>query len=381
MKRATWILILAGVLAGGFGLHLIVTSPLERQITKLNGEVVELHRGLSALADFRDDVVQANTLLSELEKQSNRLHQVRADLENVRMLEQEVLRQSKSAQAATVALADVADVQSEVIAQNSRIEAMTKTLDQMAEYQRYAQQSMQRLEEFHQRIVTESDGMDVAETQFTRLVGLKKSVEAIESSEIDLAKSRLDDLDRLRQGLVDGGRQTSAAKQVSEQLIALQEELVAQGTDADLARKHAAQLLNLEQTLSHDARTHIDGAMENLAALLEMEERLASQNTQLAQAIESLELMQDLQDEFHRRAQDLEGIRRGLTELVMLESLVARTVRSLRPLADLTNLRRLDAGQIRSIAQSLLEQQSQRVADAEANATQEELVPLPIELQ
>ena len=321
--------------------------------------------------------------MSELEDQSGRLQRVRANLDHVRAFEQEVLRQSNSAQDAMTAVADIARLQTDVIAQSEQIEAMTETLNQMEQYQRDAELSMQRLESFHQRIIAESDGIDVAETQFARVIGLKKSVETIQSSEIDLAQSRLDELAGLRQELIDSGDQTLAAQQVSDQLIGLQTDLVSQGNKSDIASKHAAQLLNLERTLSHDARGNIDGAMENLATLLEMEEQLATQNTRLSRAVESLELMQDLQDEFHRRTQSLEGVRRGLTELVMLESLVARTVRSLRPLVELTDLRRLDAGQIRSIAQSLLDQQSERVAntDADVTATEEEPVPQPIELK
>ena len=403
MKRTSWILIAAALLTCGLGMHLIVTEPLQRQITSLSTEVDDLQGGMQQVADFRDEVAGTNDLLSGLVSQSRRIDQARAAIDNIARferevrqqstsstnalaalheiarLDREVRRQSAASTEALAALSDVSRLQNDVIEQSRKIGAVHGTLDELAKLEQRAgelsqsaqeqaagldaaEESLRQLGDFQQRVAIQSSGIEIAENRFGRLIELRNAIEQVQPTTIDAASLKLAELDALIQQVVEKGQQATEAREISGQLIALQDEIVARGTRTNIARKHAEQLLNLEDTLANDAGRDVAAATKNLATLLEIEEQLAAQDEQLAAAVESLELMQDLQGEFVRRSQELESIRRGLTELIMMESLVARTVRSLQPLIELTDLRRLDAEQLRTIARSMTQGSEQRTA-------------------
>lgn len=398
MKRTTWTLVIAGLLTGGLGLQLLVTQPLNRQINTLTAEMDDLQSGMRQVADFRDDVAGTNDLLSGLEAQSRRIDQVRAALGNIQRLEREIRLQSASAHDALASLTDIARMQSEVIGQSERIASMQETLDELAAHQgrverlsdfadaqvsklEQAEESLRQLGDFQQRVAIASSGLDVAENRFERLVGLKTSLTDVSPVGIEVAKSRIAELDELKTHVLSAAETVEVARETSDELIRLQEDIITRGNRTEVARLHAEQLLDLEERLANDASLNINLAVENLAALLEIEEQLASQDTQLAAAIESLEIMQDFQAEFFERSQDLERIRRGLTELILMESLVARTVRSLQPLTELTNLRRLDSDRLRSIARAMVEEPHHRVAtnDPQVHTTPSSMESEPIE--
>lgn len=383
MKRTTWIIVMAGLLTCGLGLQLIVTQPLHTQIASLTSEVEELQSGMRKVADFRDDVAGTNDLLSGLEIQSCRIEQARTALDGIAKLEREVRQQSAASTNALAALHETDRLQNEVIAQSRQIDAIQGTLDQLDDLQQQveqlsltaeqeavglstAEETLRKLGNFQQRVAIQSSGLEIAENRFARLIGLRNAIEKVQPTTIDAASLRLAELDALAKQVIEKGQQAGAAQEITGQLIALQDDITARGTRVNIARKHTEQLLNLEDLLANDAGRDIDAATRNLASLLEIEEQLAAQDQQLAAAIESLELMQDLQGEFVERTRELESIRRGLTELIMMESLVARTVRSLQPLVELTDLRRLDGDQLRSIARSMTLGSEQRMATNDA---------------
>jgi hypothetical protein len=379
MKRTTWALMIAAMLTAGMGLHLVVTQPLNHQIETLSSEVNELRTGMLQLADFQDEVSGTNDLLSGLAAQSGHIAHARSAIENMRRLQREVMQQSHSAGQARAALSTMGRLQSEVIAQSERVAEMQYSLDGIAECQQraghladasgqllvdidLAEESLRQLGDFQQRVSLEASGLNVAANRFAELVALKESLEQVSPEAIDMAGVRMGEVDSLMQHIIDEGPQVVRARATADELIALQDEIVARGVRVEVAREHAEALLRLEELLANDAGRDIEAATRNLAGLLEIEEQLALQDQKLASAIESLELLQDLQSEFVERTRELENIRRGLTELILMESIVARTVRTLRPLAELADLRRLDIGQLQSIARSMVSDGQQRVA-------------------
>ena len=102
----------------------------------------------------------------------------------------------------------------------------------------------------------------------------------------------------------------------------------------------------------------------------------------------SLELLADFQDEFNFQVGKLEGMQQSLTQLILLESTVAHTVRMIEPLAELTGLRRLNDDEVREAARVILDRRNQRISSLPVNTppvnTVEEtgidrLVPIPPE--
>jgi hypothetical protein len=406
MKRSTGFLIIAGLLTGGLGLHVTVTRPLTDQIGSLTLVVSRLQRQVRDVADYRDDVAGTNDLLGELKNQSLRTGETRAALENIRRLDREIRGVSASARDAMAGMSQITRLQSEVIAQSRRISAMEATLELLADYHDrvaalaeqarlasidldIAEDSLRDLGSFQQRVSLEASHLDVAQNRFTRLIEVKQMLESIDPADIAIAESRFIDMECLTQQIAANEAPTEQARQIADQFIALQDDLISRGNRVDVARTHADQLLGLEEALANDAGRDIALANSTLNGLLRIGERLASQDQRIAAAIESFELMQSFQDEFLVRMQQLENVRRGLTDLIMMEGTVARILRVLQPLMQLTDLERMDSEQLQSIARSMMNEQPGRIAAGppappvriadrpDETPIEEALVPLP----
>jgi erythromycin esterase-like protein len=117
----------------------------------------------------------------------------------------------------------------------------------------------------------------------------------------------------------------------------------------------------LNQTLNQ--QTQLDSAHANLAGLIEIERSLAGQSRQIAESVESLQLLTGLQGEFNDQMTKLEAIQRGFTELLLMESSVARAVKMVQPLAELGNLRRNNEQEIRAAAREIINRRETRMAE------------------
>jgi hypothetical protein len=411
-----------------------------RQLADYREEVAgtnDLLSGLAAqnrhISSAREAIENMRRLEREVMQQSHSADKARSALGRIARLQTGVIAQSKRTAAMQQSLDEIAECQQRAGQLADASGHLLADLDQ-------AEESLRQLGDFQQRVSLEASGLSVAQKRFAELIALKQSIEDLSPEAIDMAAARIDELDALAQQMINEGatlaqargvaselialkqsieqispetidaagtrvcelealtqqvidqdQQIARARSTADELIALQDEILARGVRVDVAREHAERLLRLEELLANDAGRDIEAATRNLAGLLELEEQLAMQDQKLAAAIESLELLKDLQSEFVERTRELENIRRGLTELILMESMLARTVRLLRPLAELADLRRLDGEQLQSIARSMMSGSEQRVAHngGPAGRTQpvrmkdditsddEALVPLP----
>ena len=70
----------------------------------------------------------------------------------------------------------------------------------------------------------------------------------------------------------------------------------------------------------------------------------------VATAIETLEVSGDVQLEMRRAGDTMHGVKRMLTEMVMMQPALKQAIDSLQPLAELSDLRRLDVKELRKVA-------------------------------
>jgi myosin heavy subunit len=411
-----------------------------RQLADYRDEVAgtnDLLSGLAAqsghIAQAREAIGSMRRLEREVMQQSHAADQARKALGGIARLQSEVIAQSKQVAAMQQSLDDISRCQQRAWQLADASGHLLLDIDQ-------AEESLRQMGDFQQRVSLEASGLHVAQKRLSELISLKQTIEDVSPEAIDMATARVDELDALAQQIIDEGatlaeargvaselfalkqsiaqvspetidsaaarvcelealtqqiiaqdRQIAKARGTAAELLELQDEIVARGVRVEVAREHAEGLLRLEELLANDAGRDIEAATRNLAGLLEIEEQLAQQDQKLAAAIESLELLQDLQSEFVERTRELESIRRSLTELILMESMIARTVRSLRPLAELADLRRLDVDQLQSIARSMMTGGERRVAHSggpsgrtrpvrmkeEITPDDEPLVPLP----
>ncbi|MEZ6054115.1 MAG: hypothetical protein R3C02_22445 [Planctomycetaceae bacterium] len=411
MKHSTWALFAAAILTGQLCLHLLTTQPLNQRIDLLTSEVARLHVGIGQITASASHASDANDLLANLTLQGKRVDEARSAIDQLRKFEREVRSQGHAAGHSLNLVHNLRRLQDEIISQGQQIAQLEDSLDDLSAFQtqvhgltsaaerefigvdratqlvkglgelkrdvatqanglELAVDSLRKLGELKSNLAMESEGIELAEKQFARLVDLQESVASVPSEQIDIAQSRANEFMTLKQMVLEGGENLAAALGLTDELISLKESLISRGARVDVARKHADGLLSLEDSLADDANLKIGHAQENLDALVSIEKRLVSQDDQIVAAVESLELMSDLQAEFTESVGGLENIRRGLTELAMLESTVLRTVASLQPLMELTNLRRLNSNDLHTIARGMMELRASRVA-----ASDSELIP------
>ncbi len=411
-RSGQWIRLCVGICALYCSMYTLIARPMAQRVNELTYQVKSLQIGMRQLADARDGVTATNDLLTSLQLQTERLRGARLAVEQVRRLQREVQEQSEVAGDAIIALQQVGQLQSAVIAESrqlatlhgalddltaieDRISTLSGTATQQGEGIAIAAEKLQQLGALKRRVAIESQGIDTAQTQLSRLVGLKKAVEHAGNDGVDSARASITGLSELKQQVIAAGTDVPLARTISDSLIGLQHTLIHGSTQVDAARDHASELLAMEAALCTTPPVDIVAAHQNLDQLIGLEQKLVGQDDTIRVAVESLELLTNLQEEFHVRVGQLESVRRGLTELVILESTVARTVRALQPLTELTSLQRLNGAEIREIARLMLNQETRRVAihDASLPVTgdvqqqgdgvdgpnTERLVPLPIE--
>jgi hypothetical protein len=103
-------------------------------------------------------------------------------------------------------------------------------------------------------------------------------------------------------------------------------------------------------------------AQNALQALIEMKTRLMSQTEEVADAIQSLEILVDFQAEFEERIAGLGKMRQGLLELMLLETTIGKVTHALEPMMQLGNIRRLGDSEIREAARVILEHRNTRIS-------------------
>jgi hypothetical protein len=103
--------------------------------------------------------------------------------------------------------------------------------------------------------------------------------------------------------------------------------------------------------------------------LLGLKRQVLAQTGDLADAVETLETAADLHQQFEDTVQSFDRVRRWMTEVLVFENTVERAVAAIKPLADLTNLRRLSPVELRQAARSITDgRKAARVADKAAAA-------------
>ena len=75
----------------------------------------------------------------------------------------------------------------------------------------------------------------------------------------------------------------------------------------------------------------------------------------LPDAVETLEATADVHEEIEKVARSLEGLRRWLVEIMLLENAAQRAAEAVTPLTELSDLRRLSPSEMRQAVQSVVQ--------------------------
>ncbi len=99
--------------------------------------------------------------------------------------------------------------------------------------------------------------------------------------------------------------------------------------------------------------TKIEKADTTLDQLFQLQDSVLAQSDSVVDAIETLELSVDMQKQMYHARDTMDGIRRMMTEIVIMEPTVRQAMQILQPLSALGNLRRLSIAELRESANIL----------------------------
>ena len=128
-------------------------------------------------------------------------------------------------------------------------------------------------------------------------------------------------------------------------------------------------------------------AAANLESMVQLQNTLSAQTQQVASAVQNLELIDEFQSEVTNHFRSMDGLRRNLMDLALLEPSVNKVAQVLQPLTDISNLRRLDDNEVRAAARIILDRRNARLSKANVldnnprffgeHSSEMDLVPLP----
>ena len=122
----------------------------------------------------------------------------------------------------------------------------------------------------------------------------------------------------------------------------------------EVATERADQLIALNQKLDNP-ELKVSVSQQNLDGLLTIQNHLVSDTKTVADAVQTLEVLNGFQEEFISQIQVLGEMHRNLIEISMMENTMTKVSRMMKPLVELGNLRRLSDDELRQAARLILD--------------------------
>jgi len=333
-SSVNWCLPLFVVIVTLFAVHWGFVRPTSLQITKLRRYVTSLEKNIADLNGQRENAATTASLLDELVRQGRATSDAVIALSEMRDLHRQLVHEADQLRSARQALEKLAELRTDVARHVSLIEATKRALT-----------SIQDLHKQICRTAVETEEAQLAVEQLDLLRdGLVESIQKMEEAEPLLAS-----VDALHGRLASAADRTHQARIVSDNLLAIEEDLLHRGGDAEIAQLALNDLIDLRHQVEAQA-TKVEKADTTLDQLRQLQDRVLAQSDSVVDAIETLELSADMQQQMHRARDTFEGIRRMITEVVMMEPTVRQAMQSLEPLTALGNLRRLSVAELREAA-------------------------------
>jgi len=372
IEKVNWTSFVVGLTSGLVTLHLITTRPLLKQIEGLQDRISSVQADVETIAGAEDDIRKTNGLLNAIARQNEQLEAARASIASLEQLQRDVRTQARLASQAheeltaltdlnqrlinTVALqSEVKSVLDEIRSVHDDAAALGVEAEQLAASMGGADAALKEVANLQQRILNAADQVDEADAALAGMTNLQSNVIATEAN-------------------------TNEANAKLNGMLALQNTL-AKASNLDTAHANTDRLLELQTRIATDERLQLGDAEESLERLAVLQQSIASQSQQLGDGIDALELVTEFHGELYDQVAQMQDLRRQLTELILLEATVGRAIETLRPLAELSSLRRIDSEEIRSMARTILDERHGRMATAESKydqTSEEEVIDRPV---
>ena len=404
IRRFMWICMTMSLAVVFFGMQLMMVGPLKGRLDGIEARLAESDGNMKKLVAGRDSVWKTNNLLTSIEEQGSHLQKVEKSLADIQNLRSSIQREAESSSVALAALDRISTVQDRLVAgQQQTLEAATQVtkLDELltslikgGENTEVAHNSIDGIMALQNRVIAASNNYEQASEGVTNLADLTQRM-AAQSEELKIASARFDEFVGLTHSIQVAAINLESAKTTVAEISTLQNELVASGETLTIAQNNARGLVAMQGTLSGDSQK-LEMSRQNLDSLIAMGASLSTQSQQVAEAIQNLEIMDDFRTELAVHVKSLDGVRRTMMDIAMMESTLSRVAKVVEPLTQIGNLRRLSDDEMREAARVILDRRVTRFSQSDSlletgdarneipvttttNSTEEEPVPLPPE--
>ncbi|MFV0444858.1 MAG: hypothetical protein ACK5Q5_14900 [Planctomycetaceae bacterium] len=346
-------------IAAGFALqwsavHFTVAKPLQAKITQMEQQLVVSHEQMSALSALRGTAHQGQDLLSALQAQHESLANAEQALADIRKLRMDLEREARMTNAASTQLSRLGELQRQLGNVGQQTTELTQVLDRLTRLNGRIEQLAAPTDESLAKVEQAERALSMVNTLQQRLTEQNASLPA--------ALAAVESTIGLQQSLADINADSAAAGEQAQQLIDLARGLNTVDPQAIAeASDRASDLLAMQDLLADAEALRLKQAENNLRQLLGSHASLVRSTPEIAAAAENLELLTAFQSELNDQIQSLVAVRKDLNEVALLRDTIVRVAEAMQPLAELSNLRRLDADQVRAMAREILERRTAQV--------------------
>lgn len=351
-----WGMLAAGLSCGLLGMYFTITRPMTERMRALEADLAIMQTEMHQLVGTRDDLWKTNDLLTGLRHQQRQLAEAGQSLAALRDMKHEVIALADQHQQAMQQLAAISRLQSTLVANSAAVEEAEVAIGQVQELQ---------------QAVTELGKQSLArQSQIAAAQGTLLSLDDLTSQTIkqqatvEAAQSMLKSVDKLSGSLLGRGEALARSSEVVQQMDALQSQIAQQSEKLPVAIANWQEIAGLHQELAaHDPKLTAQ-AERNLIALQDLGTDLSTGSDRITSAVQTIELLEDFQSQMQVHANTLTNMRRELMEIAFLESTVKQTLQVLKPLIQLTDMRRMSDREVREAARVIMDR---RIADSRLN--------------
>lgn len=355
-KSATshmWGMLTAGLACGFLGMYFTVTQPMASRMQLLETDIALMQTEMHQLVGTRDDLWKTNDLLTGLRQQQRQLAEAQQALASIRHMRNDLVALMDQHELAMSSLTQVAGLQASLIGNHADLVQSREAVTRIETLQQDLVALGTAAEEQQGSIAMANQTLDRVEALASKAMQQEES--------LAMASSVIDTVDRLTGSLMAREEPLAMSAAVVRQVESLQDQLQLQAEQLPRAAATLEQMTALENQLASRDPALTKQAQENLAALTHLGRELSTGTARIASAVQTIELLEDFQTEVTSQAEALTNMRRDLMEITFLESTVKQTLQVLKPLIQLTDMRRMSDAEVREAARVIIDR---RIADS-----------------
>lgn len=358
-RPATWAMLSAGLAIGFMGMYFSVTRPMSQRMQMVESNLSLMQTEMHQLVGTRDDLWKTNDLLTGLRQQQRQLVEAEQSLVAVRHMKNEVLSLAGNYQTAMQTIEEMETLQTALIDNQSRMPQTHEAIASMTMLQKSVVKLGSSAQARQTEIAAATKTVSQMEKLTSRMISQKETVAA--------ADAVIDSVNAMASSLTKQEKALSHSKTIVDQMATLHGNLAKQGELMPASEATVQKMVAFEMKLANSNQEVAIKAASNLKELIQFQEDLSVGGEQITAAIQTIELLEGFQSEIAIQTGALSKMRRDLMEITFLESTVKQTLQVLKPLIQLSDLRRMNDAEIREAARVILDR---RMVDSRSNKEQ-----------